>query len=63
MPMGLSLRTIFRPTILLAIGLMAVIVMMILPVPAWMLDLAEEVRVVCRILAVRQADRPNEFRI
>lgn len=29
---------IFRPTILLAIALMAVIVMMILPVPAWVLD-------------------------
>ena len=29
----------FRPTILLAIALMAVIVMMILPVPAWMLDI------------------------
>ena len=29
---------IFQPTILLAIALMAVIVMMILPVPAWVLD-------------------------
>jgi flagellar biosynthesis protein FlhA len=29
----------FRPTILLALALMAVIVMMILPVPAWMLDI------------------------
>tara|TARA_R110002096_G_scaffold123112_2_gene266471 strand:- start:6459 stop:8531 length:2073 start_codon:yes stop_codon:yes gene_type:complete len=36
---GLSLRSIFRPTILLAIALMAVIVMMVLPVPAWMLDI------------------------
>lgn len=34
-----GLGTIFRPTILLALGLMAVIMMMILPVPAWMLDL------------------------
>jgi flagellar biosynthesis protein FlhA len=33
-----SLRTLFQPTILLALALMAVIVMMILPVPAWMLD-------------------------
>jgi flagellar biosynthesis protein FlhA len=33
-----SLRTIFQPTILLAMALMAVIVMMVLPVPAWMLD-------------------------
>ena len=37
MPRGFSIQAIFRPTILLAIGLMAVIVMMILPVPAWML--------------------------
>jgi flagellar biosynthesis protein FlhA len=29
---------LFQPTILLAIGLMAVIVMMILPMPAWVLD-------------------------
>ncbi|MEM6637752.1 MAG: flagellar biosynthesis protein FlhA [Pseudomonadota bacterium] len=30
--------TVFNPTILLALALMAVIVMMILPVPAWVLD-------------------------
>lgn len=35
----LSLATIFRPTILLALALMAVIVMMILPMPAWVLDI------------------------
>jgi len=31
-------KPIFRPTILLALALMAIIVMMILPVPAWVLD-------------------------
>lgn len=36
---GLSLREIFQPTILLALALMAVIVMMILPMPAWVLDI------------------------
>ena len=36
---GLSLRNIFQPTILLALALMAVIVMMILPMPAWVLDI------------------------
>jgi flagellar biosynthesis protein FlhA len=36
--MNFSLSTIFSPTILLALALMAVIVMMILPVPAWVLD-------------------------
>jgi flagellar biosynthesis protein FlhA len=35
----LTLRSIFRPTILLALALMAVIVMMILPMPAWVLDI------------------------
>lgn len=29
---------LFRPTVLLALALMAVIVMMVLPVPAWLLD-------------------------
>ena len=35
---GLSIKTLFNPTIALAIALMAVIVMMILPMPAWVLD-------------------------
>ena len=34
-----SPQTLFKPTILLALALMAVIVMMILPIPAWLLDL------------------------
>ncbi|WP_158965218.1 flagellar biosynthesis protein FlhA [Chachezhania sediminis] len=34
----LTLKQLFSPTILLAIALMTVIVMMILPVPAWFLD-------------------------
>ena len=36
--MQLSLKTVFQPTVLLALALMAVIVMMILPMPAWVLD-------------------------
>ncbi len=35
----LSARDLFQPTILLALALMAVIVMMILPMPAWILDI------------------------
>lgn len=35
---NLSIRAFFNPTILLAIALMAVIVMMILPMPSWVLD-------------------------
>ncbi|MCF2871600.1 flagellar biosynthesis protein FlhA [Octadecabacter sp. G9-8] len=35
---SLSLRSIFQPTIMLALALMAIIVMMILPMPSWVLD-------------------------
>ena len=35
----LTLSTIFQPTVLLALALMAIIVMMILPMPAWVLDI------------------------
>ena len=37
--MTAALLSLFRPTVLLALALMAVIVMMILPVPAWLLDI------------------------
>jgi len=36
--MNLTLQSVFQPTILLALALMAVIVMMILPMPAWVMD-------------------------
>ncbi|MCE8001068.1 MAG: flagellar biosynthesis protein FlhA [Rhodobiaceae bacterium] len=36
---NISIQALFNPTILLALALMAVIVMMILPVPAWVLDI------------------------
>ncbi|MFN4058271.1 MAG: flagellar biosynthesis protein FlhA [Roseinatronobacter sp.] len=36
---GLDPKVLFNPTVLMALALMAVIVMMILPVPAWLLDL------------------------
>ena len=38
MSKSLSLSAIFQPTVLLALALMAIIVMMILPMPAWVLD-------------------------
>ena len=34
-----SIRILFSPTIMLALALMAIIVMMILPMPAWVLDI------------------------
>ena len=35
----LAVRDVFQPTVLLALALMAIIVMMILPMPAWVLDI------------------------
>ena len=35
----MSIRDIFQPTILFAFALMSIIVMMILPVPSWVLDI------------------------
>lgn len=55
---------VFRPTILLAIGLMAVIVMMILPVPPWMLDIGLAVSFALAILMLTVTlfiDRPLDF--
>ena len=37
--MNFSADILFKPTILLALALMAVIVMMVLPMPAWLLDI------------------------
>ena len=37
--LNLNARALFSPTVLLAIALMAIIVMMILPMPAWVLDI------------------------
>ena len=37
--MALSIRALYQPTVLLAMALMAVIAMMVLPMPAWILDL------------------------
>lgn len=36
---NISIKNLFSPTVLLALALMAVIVMMILPMPAWVLDI------------------------
>ena len=37
--MELTLRNLYQPTVMLAMALMAVIAMMVLPMPAWVLDL------------------------
>ncbi|MGY6632707.1 MAG: flagellar biosynthesis protein FlhA [Alkalilacustris sp.] len=55
---------LFRPTILLALALMAVIVMMILPVPAWLLDIGLAASFALAILiftVVLFVERPLDF--
>ena len=61
---GLSLRNIFQPTILLALALMAIIVMMILPMPAWVLDIGLAASFALAILIFTVTlfiDRPLDF--
>lgn len=61
---GLTLASVFRPTVLLALGLMAVIVMMILPVPAWLLDIGLAASFALAILMLTVTlfiDRPLDF--
>ncbi|MGL5009137.1 MAG: flagellar biosynthesis protein FlhA, partial [Paracoccaceae bacterium] len=58
------MKTIFQPTILLALALMAVIVMMVLPVPAWLLDLGLALSFALAILMLTVAlfiERPLDF--
>lgn len=60
----MSLRDVFQPTILLAMGLMAVIVMMILPMPAWVLDIGLAASFALAILMFTVTlfiDRPLDF--
>jgi len=61
---GISVSTVFRPTILLALGLMAVIVMMVLPIPAWLLDIGLALSFALAILMLTVTlfiDRPLDF--
>ncbi|MEO1194617.1 MAG: flagellar biosynthesis protein FlhA [Pseudomonadota bacterium] len=58
------LQVIFRPTILLALALMAIIVMMILPMPAWVLDVGLAASFALAILIFTVTlfiERPLEF--
>lgn len=61
---GLGLRELFQPTVLLAVALMAVIVMMILPMPAWVLDIGLAASFALAILIFTVTlfiDRPLDF--
>ena len=60
----LSIDTLYRPTVLLALALMAVIVMMVLPMPPWMLDIGLSVSFALAILIFTITlfiERPLDF--
>ncbi len=60
----LSLRSISQPTVLLAVALMAVVAMMVLPVPAWVLDIGLAVSFALAILMFTVTlfvERPLDF--
>lgn len=60
----LALKSIFQPTIMLAVALMAIIVMMILPVPSWVLDVGLAASFALAILMFTVTlfiDRPLDF--
>ena len=62
--MKIDLRSVFRPTILLALALMTVIVMMVLPVPAAVLDIGLALSFALAILMLTVTlfiERPLEF--
>jgi flagellar biosynthesis protein FlhA len=62
--MTLTARSLFQPTVLLALALMAVIAMMILPVPAWLLDFGLAISFALAILMLTVAlfiERPLDF--
>ncbi len=59
-----SMSTLFRPTILLALALMGVILMMVLPVPAFLLDIGLALSFALAILMLTVTlfiERPLEF--
>ncbi|MCJ8140553.1 flagellar biosynthesis protein FlhA [Falsirhodobacter halotolerans] len=62
--MTMQIRNLYHPTVLLALALTAVVVMMILPVPAWMLDVGLALSFALAILmltVVLFIERPLDF--
>ena len=60
----ITAATVFRPTILLALALMGVILMMVLPVPAWVLDIGLALSFAMAILMLTVTlfiERPLDF--
>ena len=62
--LNFDVASLYRPTILLALALMGVILMMVLPVPAWVLDIGLAVSFALAILMLTVTlfiERPLEF--
>lgn len=62
--MKFDAATLYRPTILLALALMGIILMMVLPIPAWMLDVGLAISFALAILMLTVTlfiERPLEF--
>ena len=62
--LNFDIASLYRPTILLALALMGVILMMVLPVPAWILDIGLAVSFALAILMLTVTlfiERPLEF--
>lgn len=60
----LTLANVFQPTVLLSLALMAIIVMMVLPMPAWVLDIGLAVSFAMAILIFTVTlfvERPLDF--
>ena len=63
-PALFTLSAVFRPTILLALALMGVIMMMVLPVPSWLLDIGLALSFALAILMLTVTlfiERPLDF--
>ena len=59
-----NIRNIFQPTVLMAMALLAIIVMMILPIPSWLLDIGLTISFSLAILLFTVTlfiDRPLDF--
>ncbi len=60
----LNPQVLFRPTVLLALALMGIILMMVLPVPSWLLDVGLAISFALAILMFTVTlfiERPLDF--
>ncbi|MCH2163736.1 MAG: flagellar biosynthesis protein FlhA [Marinovum sp.] len=64
MAKSLDIKSIFQPTVFLAVALLVIIIMMVLPVPAWMLDVGLAISFALAVLIFTTTlfiEKPLEF--